>query len=228
MVSAIMITGKTPKHERMARLAVQAFIDQSYENRELVVINDGEYELKVGHPMVREVPVGKGRTLGELRNIGMLNAKGEWVIQWDDDDHHHPHRILYQMAHRRLGCAVLLRKQIRVDVLNGEAICIEDKNGIAGTILHPHEPLRKYPDIERAEDKEFLKLFGSDKVLLDNNSDSWPGPALYVRFYHGKNTWSRENIMGGKGSYSRRWNPNSEERAYIAHVLETYGLKIAW
>jgi glycosyltransferase involved in cell wall biosynthesis len=226
LVTAVMITGKDPKRETLARKSVQSFLDQTYRRRELLIINHGEYELKIGHPAVREIKIDKRLSLGEMRNMGIEHAKGEWIIQWDDDDYHHPHRILYQMAHRAgPDAAVLLRKQIRVDMLNGEVICIQCDDGIAGTILHSVGTDVRYPPLEKTEDSEFVKGFGQ-LILLDNDSDTWPGPALYLRFYHGSNVMDHAHVMGGKGSYDHRWVPHTEERAYISDVLKTYGLEV--
>ena len=230
LVSAIMITGKTPEHERLARVAAHSFLKQTYYNKELVVVNDGPYELKIGHPRVREILVKEKKPLGALRNTGLENAKGDWVIQWDDDDYHHPHRILYQMAHRQEGHAVVLRKQLRVDIIEGRAICVDHASGIAGTILHPRKVIGRYSaKADGNEDTEFLSHFYPDVIALDNDSEMWPGPALYVRLFHDRNVQSREVVMGNKGSYSKRWSPNRDEKDYVSHLLIThYGVEIAW
>ena len=173
LVTAVMITGKSLGRESLARLAVRSFLDQTYRRRELVIINHGDYELKIGHPIVREIMVPGKNTLGDLRNIGINEAKGDWIIQWDDDDYHHPHRILYQMAHRRdnWGTAVLLCKQIRVDMINGEAICVEADKGISGTILHAANTDLVYPSLDQAEDSAFAMGF-RHRILMDNDSDT--------------------------------------------------------
>jgi glycosyltransferase involved in cell wall biosynthesis len=229
LVTAVMITGKSAGRERLARLSVKAFLDQTYRRRELVIINHGEYALKIGHPTVREIMVPERKTLGELRNAGIVEAKGEWIIQWDDDDYHHPHRILYQMAHRRENweTAVLLRKQIRVDMINGEAICVNCDDGISGTILHSAKTEMRYPALDQTEDAAFAMSF-RHRILLDNDSETWPGPALYLRFYHGDNVMDHAHIMVGKGSYERRWVPHHEEKAYISDVLRMYGIGVKW
>jgi glycosyltransferase involved in cell wall biosynthesis len=226
LVTAVMITGKTPDHEKMARVAVDCFLNQTYTTRELLIINDGPYELRIGHPSVREVLIKDPtrKTLGELRNLGIKEARGDWIIQWDDDDYHHPHRILYQMAHRSPGCAVVLLKQLRVDEKFGEAICVQCDEGIAGTILHPRSTDVRYPAIPKGEDNSFMG--GFKRIVVDNNGETWPGPCLYVRRYHGLNTWDYENVMGGKESYSRRWVPNGEQRKFIGKVMEKYGWRI--
>jgi glycosyltransferase involved in cell wall biosynthesis len=235
-----MITGKTPHHEAMARVAVKCFLAQSYTHKELVIINDGEYRLNIEHPAVREVHLnddipasfewqrGMKVPLGRLRNIGLQYAKGEYVIQWDDDDFHHPHRILFQMAHmpRTDGpAAVLLRRQMRVSIVGKrEAFNVEDTGGIAGTIIHTCGKSVEYPyDMSKGEDSHFLKCFGDNVVRVDNDSDIWPGPALYLRLYHGHNTWDEAHVMGGEDSFTGSWGMNADEREYLRMALAEYG-----
>jgi glycosyltransferase involved in cell wall biosynthesis len=231
LVAAVMITGKSPEHEAMARVAVQCFLAQSYQNKKLIIINDGDYELGVKHPLVIEHRIEPGKKLGELRNIGIQKARdigASWVIQWDDDDFHHQHRILYQMAHRvddgdHYSVAVVLKKQMRVSLTKGDAFNIEDANGIAGTILHNLQQTGGgtgfgYPDEEKGEDAEFMGKF-DDLVIIDNHSEVWPGPALYVRLYHGGNTWDEEHVMGGRGSFTDKWRMNRDELSYLQSVM---------
>ena len=204
LVSAVMITGKTPEHEGMARQAVQCFWQQSYTHTELVIINDGPYTLDIQHPSVNEVRIRI------------------------DDDYRHPHRILYPVAHMPRtdeAAAVLLTRQIRVSLVGKrQAFNIEDNNGIAGTVLHRRLGAPEYPsDASKGEDTDFLKGFGDNVVLLDNDSDVWPGPALYVRVFHGRNTWDEAHVMGGEGSFTGSWGLNADEREYLRLVLAEYG-----
>lgn len=233
LVTAVMVTAD-PARETMARVAIQDFIKQSYKNAELLIVNDSHsYEFKVGHPRVREIDTAletrpeDGWGLGFLRNYGDHHAKGDWIITWDDDDHHHPHRIMYQMAHRREGCVVLLRNQVRIDIANRQAICVECYDGASGTRLYP-KGIGTYPDVTHYEDGPFLKMFDKKIIVVDNNDDHWPGPCMYVRFYTGLNVCSHEEIIGGEDSFDRRWYPTIEDREYLAHVLELHGLQIAW
>ena len=99
MVSAVMITGKHPERYALARVAVDCFHAQTHGSRELVIVNTGDVRLWRGEPEVVEIMVEQaGLTLGELRNRALEAARGDWVIQWDDDDWHHPERIASQLA----------------------------------------------------------------------------------------------------------------------------------
>ena len=38
-ITAVMVTGKNAEHESFARLSVQSFLDQTYSNKKLLIIN---------------------------------------------------------------------------------------------------------------------------------------------------------------------------------------------
>jgi glycosyltransferase involved in cell wall biosynthesis len=84
----------------LAKRAVRSFAEQTYPNRELVVVTDGpqrvrdaleRYVAALGlEDSVRFVyPQGDGLTLGRLRNLSLDAAGGDFVCQWDDDDYNH-------------------------------------------------------------------------------------------------------------------------------------------
>ena len=116
LVSAIMVTGKHACRRSFSQAAIRCFLEQTHPDKELVIINGGGPPLCSAHPEVREivVPVGSDVTLGDLRNIGLEQARGDLIIQWDDDDWHHPRRMEFQTSAWEPGTAVLLRQQIRV------------------------------------------------------------------------------------------------------------------
>lgn len=196
LVSAIMITGKCRSRDDLARIAVQCFLDQSYPEKELVVINDGRQSfLRRKDPSVREIRLRKSSTitLGDLRNVGLANARGELVIQWDDDDWHHPRRMEVQVASWEKGAAVLLGEQIRYSFPHRRAFVYRRRSGIEGTILHERLAKLRYPSVVRGEDTQFLAQFRSRRIVEYHEP-------LYVRFFHRANTWGISHIMRGLGN----------------------------
>lgn len=217
-VSAIMITGKDGAHQRLAEVAVDSILAQTYPNFELVVINDGEYSLQRPDGRMREVRVPKGKVLGELRNIGLDVAKGQWITQADDDDWHAPTRIERQMAFALPGRCVLLECQIRYSFVSNCAFRYGCKEGIAGTILHPRGPER-YPPKAKAEDSDFwLRAFGPKRILIRNKDEA----GLYVRFAHHHNTWSSRHIMKHLDGKNGVWELTPEEQGLLLGVLDRY------
>lgn len=198
MISALMITGKTPHHRRLAEVAVDQFLAQDWpiDDREIVIVNTARdapwFEHQSRAFPVRELTLYpfKG-TLGELRNISMLHAQGNLLLQWDDDDWHHPERIRRQVEAHVPGKPTILRRQYRVDLQSGAWGVLDARHwpmaGIVGTLLHERSRAR-YPHKKRGEDAEFIRRLPRPTVV-DNR------PELYVRLYHGHNTWSRRRIM---------------------------------
>lgn len=235
LVSCVMITGKDAKHEELARKAIVSFQQQTYPNKELVIINDGDYAL-YRYPQeparnVREIRCIKGEeepklTLGALRNLGLKHSEGEWICQWDDDDWSHPHRISMMMAVRREGHCVLLRRQIRYSSFRNTAYVCDCEPGHAGTILHPAQVEHPYPEQPLSEDAVFwVDNWGDNRIVLDNNSGRYPGPALYLRFFHGNNSWDEQHVMRNYVGKGNLWaGLNEDESYYLKQTLqEHYG-----
>jgi len=192
LISALMITGKSPERRPFAQVAVECFRRQICPwDTELVAINtapdapwfDG----------VREICVPQGdKTLGHLRNLSHHHAHGELTIQWDDDDWHHPERILTQVGDWSGHGAQVLHSQYRLDILTGESFVL--MGGIHGTVLCPKGYL-DYPHEDKGEDT--LALLKGHWTVLDNN------PNMYVRTYNRLNTWDRTHIMGDGTNHPR-------------------------
>ena len=90
----------TANRANLARRAVQCYLQQTYPNKELVIIDDGQEDYA---PVLADVPAGElryiklepapGQVLGTLRNRSLEEATGDFMAQWDDDDWYHPERI---------------------------------------------------------------------------------------------------------------------------------------
>lgn len=103
-----MVTLPVPARLPMLRRAIDAYLRQSHEERELVVVVDrgaqadrravAELVAAPGRADVRLHLAPAGLTLGALRNLSVACARGELLCQWDDDDLHHPDRIATQAA----------------------------------------------------------------------------------------------------------------------------------
>ncbi|HEU4742142.1 MAG TPA: glycosyltransferase [Meiothermus sp.] len=97
LVSCIM-----PTYNRRAFVpeAIEHFLRQDYEPRELLILDDGEdcvADLIPSDPRIRYVRLEHRLTVGVKRNRACELAKGELIAHWDDDDWHAPHRLSYQV-----------------------------------------------------------------------------------------------------------------------------------
>jgi glycosyltransferase involved in cell wall biosynthesis len=224
VVSCVMITGKDTRRWPFALAAIRSFQQQTFSpsKLELVVVNDSSESLLDHLPKkdsrIREIRVSQ-RTLGELRNVGLDEAEGDFLSQWDDDDWHHEQLLTTQMRACD-GGAVTLSHQVRYSFVSKTAFAYRgqpQKNGrqlgIAGTILHPRTELRYKPD-RKHEDSRFLSRWQNAVVI--NNAKT---PHLYLRFYHGSNTWDAAHIMGSFRK-QRPWSLAKESADYLRHVLK--------
>ena len=229
LISCIMITGKSPARLPMARAAVESFLQQTYADRELVVVNDNPHFPKDWLPhdrRIREIRTEKA-PLGALRNLGLKSARGVWVVQWDDDDWSHPHRLAHQfkLTEQAGVSASVLLWQVRYSFVNDTAVAFkyDARKGIPGTILHRRNPAR-YEPVSRHEDSWFRERHFPDALVIQNGPDAEYGPELYLRFWHGSNTWNQKHVMGRMAEPTRRGQRRVPRRSndYLTEVLRSH------
>lgn len=202
-----MITGKDESRRRLAEIAVDCFAKQSYEYRDLLILNTATLpwfeRYTSGGYRVREVMASPLLTLGELRNKSYKLSEGDLLLQWDDDDYYSPERMRYQVEYHRQGYCSILRRQYRLCLATGEWGLVDashwPRKGIVGTMLHGPTSF-KYPAMKRAEDTAFIQKY-YERGLVNPQDNP---PELYIRLYHGGNTWDRRKVMKpalGKGRF---------------------------
>lgn len=83
-----------------AQRALRCFLRQDYQDRELVIVDEGPADLgaSTNHPGVRYLKVSPGLSVGEKRNIACELAAGDIILHWDDDDWSAEWRIAYQVG----------------------------------------------------------------------------------------------------------------------------------
>lgn len=217
-LSAIMLTGHRPERRSLALVAVECFRRQTFppKDRELVILNCGAslglQDANVREHLIHNPP---GMTLGDMRNHALELARGEWVIQWDDDDWYHEERCEAQMSVPDLhpDQCVTLGSQIRHCLVTGAQFLHRDARGIYGTILHHREVPWRYLSRNRGEDAEFIKPFKERRVIRRR-------PTLYCRLHHGYNTWGPDHIMKWRnGCYPL----DSDLRTFVSsQILPSY------
>lgn len=199
MVSCLMVTADRP---RLCRRAVLCYNRQTYSNRELVVVDDGEQDLSPAFGIVPEdeltyiqLPSERNHVLGRLRNVALNAASGTFLTQWDDDDWYHPKRIERQVQVMRDGydacclCGTLMHVDSPKFVHRPYIGYLPD--GVPGTIMHRRDPKIRYPRIRREEDTEYLKEWRKKRYALLSPSDTH----LFIRCFHGSNTWGKNHFL---------------------------------
>lgn len=218
-VSCLCVTRHRPE---LLRRAIDCFDRQSLVSREMViVVEDDDVEtLQVLRELEsREdiVPVIVSRhpkkPLGDLRGISVAKARGEYVVQWDDDDFFHPDRLAAQLAEiRRSGrrACVLQRWIIYKD---GRAVVSSPRHW-EGSLMCCKADMPGYPSLHRGEDTPVIEqLEAANKlVALDR-------PDLYVYSFHGGNTW---HSLHWEGAFSAGATPASAAEFPILQDLQDY------
>jgi glycosyltransferase involved in cell wall biosynthesis len=91
LVSVVLTTRDRP---RLLPIALACFHHQSYADRELIVVDDGEAfpvdRDLAAHPMVRVIRVPPGTPLGVKLNHGIEAGSGRLCMKMDDDDWYAP------------------------------------------------------------------------------------------------------------------------------------------
>jgi hypothetical protein len=97
LVSCIMPTyNRRPFVEH----AIRYFLRQQYDNKELIVIDDGSdciADLIPDMEQIRYYRLEKKLTLGAKLNLACGYAKGDIIAHWDDDDWYAERRLAYQV-----------------------------------------------------------------------------------------------------------------------------------
>lgn len=81
--------------------AIALFQRQDYENRELIVVDDGDdpvEDLLPEDERIRYVRLETRRTIGQKTNLAIEAARGGIIAHWDDDVWYAPTRLSYQAA----------------------------------------------------------------------------------------------------------------------------------
>ncbi len=197
MISCLMVTqsGREP----LIRKAHACFRRQTYERRELVVVHDAprqssdkersfDHFLQTELEPARIVSAESGMSLGELRNVAIEEAEGEFVCQWDDDDQYHPERLVrqWEATAEAKADACFLASQLHYFARSRE-LYVRDtgRRGIEGTVMHRRDLPLRYPAMGKEEDT----VFRHDLVKRFSATVLYAAPWLYLRVYHGGNTW---------------------------------------
>jgi glycosyltransferase involved in cell wall biosynthesis len=174
------------------------------EQREMVIVHhDGSQFTKEIQTLLKQYKIREAQVvevspapLGTLRNISIENARGALLCQWDDDDIYHPERLVMQSApYQKNNCiATTLGEQLYWFQNSGDLyIRSSGAEGIPGTVMFLKNFGIEYDaSLSKGEDKvliDEIKKISSKSIYRIANH-----PELYVRTYHGINTWGIDHF----------------------------------
>lgn len=195
----------------LLKKSVQCYLNQTYPNKELVIISQAEESdqikewiesLNRDDVLFFEAP--PSISLGEMRNTSIEIARGDVICQWDDDDWYHSDRISYQYdlllstTSASACCYSTFLKYFKEEKVM--YVCDWSGEGKFGKFLsgavmfykkyyHEYE-CRFYPEFgDQCHTEEDLNVL---KKLIEKG-DIIPAlkPSHYVYIYHGLNTYDR-------------------------------------
>jgi glycosyltransferase involved in cell wall biosynthesis len=196
LISCLCVSHKKPE---LLKRAITCFQAQSYPAKELVIVyedNDPETGSFIekeqvaasDNIQVKMVPAVPKISLGELRNIGIQTARGEFICQWDDDDWYHVDRLYSQYRSvKETHAGSILTRWIVYNSLEKKAY-VSKRRLWEGSILCSRNMLQLKP--------YEAKHLGEDTATIDYlNSLNYlhlieDRPELYIYVYHGSNTWN--------------------------------------
>nr|WP_246513182.1 tetratricopeptide repeat protein [Azospirillum picis] len=212
LVSCLMAT--RDRFEQ-ACVAIACFRQQSYPNRQLVIVDDSlddrltRHVEALGDPriLIDRSPT-PAATLGAARNRAVDLAAGSHVCQWDDDDLYDPLRLELQMS-------ALLGAKARACILSrwtiwwpeAARLAVSVRRNWEGSLLCEKAALPRYPDLPRGEDTPVV-----DALLRSVRVAHLDEPRLYLYVVHGRNTF-------GPGHFDTHWqraSPRWQDDRYQA------------
>lgn len=214
-----MVTCICPTRNRLKFLpaAIACFQAQAYENRELLIVDDGEeaaQSLIPDDPRIRYVRLRHRKLIGDKRNFCCEMARGEFIAHWDDDDWYAPSRLSDQIA-AFVNPAVQVHGFSSIqfhDLRDGQAWaydCSYKRYAVGTTLVYRRSWWRlcKFKDFTVGEDNDFVERAGSGLAYEAGNG-------RVVATIHGSKT-SPCNMKG------KQWKRTSADK-----LPEGYRLRI--
>ncbi len=202
LVSAICPTKNRP--EFLAQ-AIQAFEQQDYPNKELVIIADGEdvqHLLSEGMDVLY-IRIADGASIGRKRNIACQHARGSIICHWDDDDIYFRHRISEQVQALEDTGADLTGycDMLFVDEVNKKAWQFTgDEDYAVGVSFCYRKQFwagRKFPDVSMSEDNEFIRELPKGALAVRNSNQ------IIARIHPGNTVEKRVGVQMQVSNYWR-------------------------
>ena len=218
--------------------AIAYFRAQDYCAAELVIVDDGTDpigDLLPDEERIRYVRLPQRASIGSKRNLACELARGDVLVQWDDDDWYSPSRLRLQIEGLVNGEAELngLARSFLLD-LRGLQFwgCEADTTtaGIAaGTLAFTRElweRCRGYPDESIGEDLALLYAAGRAGARIA----SVPNTGSYIYLRHRANAWRFEfDATEGPGGWraidAPAFLPAADLRFYAG--MAANGVKVA-
>jgi len=193
LISCICIT---KNRLELLKRAIICFEHQTYPNKELIIVYEDDItatylENNVVNPNIFAIKIipSKENKLGNLRNLAIWEARGQYICQWDDDDWYHTERLSYQYhVIKETGYkGSILTRWLMFDNTTDLAY-ISCRRLWEGSVLCDRETImqKAYVNRSKGEEEPVIKYLTSGnfiKAIPDM-------PHLYIYNFHGSNTFN--------------------------------------
>jgi glycosyltransferase involved in cell wall biosynthesis len=199
-VSCLIVTAD---RRQLLKRSLHSYKNQTHKNKELVVVDNGHEKIE---DLLADFPNGEvkyirvepspNNILGDLRNISLDEASGDYLICWDDDDWFHPERIEIELK--------TLQQGYDACCLTGNLFHIDTEkfmehpyrgflpNGSPSTIMHIRNDQIRYPSLQREEDTIYLNQWRKHKKYKNLDLSY---AYLFVRVFHGDNVSGKKHFL---------------------------------
>ncbi len=152
-----------PTHDRphLFPRAVKSALEQTLEDLEVIVVDDGSAE-PVNfreQPRLRLIRLPVGRGAAAARNVGARAARGRWITHLDDDDELLPHFAdvsLDALAHTTLPKPVAVLSALEI---------VNERGQVIQTHMPPTLPRGSYFGLEKIDPK--LSFWSKNTLVVE-------------------------------------------------------------
>jgi glycosyltransferase involved in cell wall biosynthesis len=195
----------TRNRQRFLRQALRCFLRQTYPNRELIVVDDGDRPaaaLCQGLPGVRYLRLGTRTPVGTKMNIGIEEARGRIIHKLDDDDFYSAGFLSTSVAHLPVSrrSRTLVTRCCFLVLLRGDTCPRHSGHGWnpGGAFCFWRDLWERhhFRAAMQSEDTWFLRDHDPELVRICKTEE-------YMVVRHGSNTWNRMTT-GDTDDYFRK------------------------
>lgn len=187
----------------LLKKSILLFENQTYPNKELVIvylsIDDATkaFLASLNSKFIKSVEVTYDTelTLGDLRNISIAEASGDYVCTWDDDDWFHPERLRIQIQgiidsgkKASVFLNILMLNNVTQEAYISNRWLWEASMLCSRRFILENDLV--YPSINKREDTYFMKKINSPEIITPLRN-----PKMYIYCYTGMNTCNEAHFQ---------------------------------
>jgi glycosyltransferase involved in cell wall biosynthesis len=188
--------------------SVQCYLDQTYENKELIIVTDAEkqYTQQINEIIkpyndIKLIVVETKHSLSDLRNISTESSSGNVIVQWDDDDFNAPSRLKEQYVFLKNSGRKCCYMSDQLQYFTEDKTLywndwaeywhsnIYRNSLIPGTVMLWKKYCPKYRlNLSKGEDTVFMNQFQDHEIARLRGLGY-----CYIYVTHNSNTWDKEH-----------------------------------